>query len=228
MRNILSCIFRWCCMDESENNRSWREMCTEMYVVSQLRCGAISLASHPDVCPWLPEETASNARVWFGLSGLTYFIPWGWINSGHELVLAPSAGQSEVRARLHSASLWLGRDLKQSDSTAWCSHSLSAGSEIIFEMRREDRKCEGLALPSLRLRCVVLRRMPGGLHLYPTHTVSHIAPDTSRACSTHTSCVHTRLSLWSSAAIQRCSAILLRRVINYSLKISALVQSWAW
>ena len=60
------------------------------------------------------------------------------------------------------------------------------------------------------------------------HTESHIAPDTRRACSTHTSCVHTRLSLSSSAAIQGCSATLLRRVINYSLRNSALVQSsWA-
>lgn len=226
MRNILSCIFRWCCMDESENNRSWREMCTEMNVVSQLRCGAISLASHPDVCPWLPEETASNARVWFGLSGLTYFIPWGWINSGDELVLAPSAGQSEVRARLHSA--WSG-------SKAVWQHSVMqslALSRVRDHLRNAARGQEVwrtcTSFTRNRLRCVVLRRMPGGLHLYPTHTVSHIAPDTSRACSTHTSCVHTRLSLWSSAAIQRCSAILLRRVINYSLKISALVQSWAW
>lgn len=207
MRNILSCIFRWCCMDESENNRSWREMCTEMNVVSQLRCGAINLASHPDVCPWLPEETASNARVWFGLSGLTYFIPWGWINSGDELVLAPSAGQSEVRARLHSASLWLCRDLKQSDSTAWCSHSLSAGSEIIFEMRREDRKCEGLALPSQGIDCVVLCCV-GCLEdsIFIWHTRCHTLPQIPAERAVHTQAVFTPAS--PSDPVQQFNAVL--------------------
>lgn len=165
-----------------------------------------SLASHPDVCPWLPEETASNTRMWFGLSGLTYFIPWGWINSLDEPVLAPSAGHIKVRAHLYSTSPRLRWDLKQFDSTAWCSHSLLVGSKIIFKMRREDRKCEGLALPSQGIDCVLLFGTPGGLHPYPTHTLSHIAPDTSRVCSTHTQAVFTPAS--PSDPVQQFNAVL--------------------
>lgn len=166
-----------------------------------------SLASHPDVCPWLPEETASNACVWFGLSGLTYFIPWGWINSGDELVLAPSAGQSEVRARLHSASLWLGWDLKQSDSTVWCSHSLSARSEIIFEMRREDRKCEGLALPSQGIDCIVLCCI-GCLEdsIFIRHTRCHTLPQIPAERAVHTQAVFTPAS--PSDPVQQFNAVL--------------------
>lgn len=137
-------------------------------------------------------------------------------------VSAPSAGRRRVTSHLPSTSLWLG----QHASRLTAQHDANEESQS----REDEGECEGpgVAVPFHREWAGWCRSDIQTPSSSDTHTVSHIAPDTSGVCSTHTSCVHTRLSLWSSAAIQRCSAILLRRVINYSSRISALVQSWAW
>lgn len=148
-----------------------------------------------------------------------------------ELFLAPSSGRSRVESHLHSTD-WSASE--QVDSTASCNWQLVQRSSTRHSrVLKRVRGGRTGAVKDLALHC--LHKESVGLCLsnahrfclYPTHTELHIAPDTSRACRTHTSCVHTRLSLWSSAAIQRCSAILWCKVINYSLRISALVQSWA-
>lgn len=152
------------------------------------------------------------------------------------LVLAPSAGRSRVRSHLHSTSdlvsIWAGWQHSMMQAVGWqlVQRSSTRHGHVLKRVRGERTgSVKDLALHCLHKESVgSCLSNTHRLRLYSTHTESHIAPDTSRACSTHTSCVHTRLSLWSSAAIQRCSAILLCRVINYSLRISALVQSWAW
>lgn len=110
--------------------------------------------------------------------------------------------------------------------------SIRAGWQHSTMQRREsgrrggEREGPGIAVPFHR------ERAGWRLSLWHTQTQTHSVTHCPRyqwsVQHTHTSCVHTRLSLWSSAAIQRCSAILLRRVINYSSRISALVRSWAW
>lgn len=139
------------------------------------------------------------------------------------LVIAPSAGRCRVSSHLKSTSLWLGQQV--ASQVSMVSMAQSVGWWLVYHPQDLE---VWKTWHCLHKGLVELCEMPGGLQLYPMHTESHIAPDTSWACSTHTSCVHTHLSLWSSAAIQHCSAILLCRVINYSLRISALVQSWDW
>lgn len=148
-----------------------------------------------------------------------------------ELVLAPSAGRSPISFTFSFTEAWSSSE--QVDSTAWCNpygdswfrNHLQTHGHVLKRVRGgRTGSVNDLPLLSQGTGWIVFIPHTNSI-LYPTHTESHIAPDTSRACSKHTSCVHTRPSLWSSAAVQRCSAILLRRVINYSLKISALVQS---
>lgn len=59
---------------------------------------------------------------------------------------------------------------------------------------------------------------------FTQHTQSHTLPQLPSEGAIHTQAVFTPASPSTSAAIQHCSAMLLRRVINYSLRISALVQ----
>lgn len=117
-----------------------------------------------------------------------------------EAALAPSAGQNGVRSHLYSTSLWLRQHLSRLTAQHDAVSELTVGSKVICKTRTcpeesQRRKCEGrgvtltslgvLLCCSFVLCCVVLCETPGGLHLYPSHTESHIAPDTSRVCCIH-------------------------------------------
>lgn len=150
------------------------------------------------------------------------FITQIWIDNRGQmkdvLILAPSAGQSRARSHLHSTSLLLGQQLSRLTAQHNAITRLTVGSKIIHKTQtcpeesqtREDRKCEGpgTALASEGPICVV----------YPTdsvfvrHTQSHIAPDTSRACSTHTHAEFTPLL----PLIQCSSSTLFRNAVTQS------------
>lgn len=167
----------------------------------------------------LDRQGSVSKRIRCGVSGLV--VPWRWTDNrgcaGLSSLCWSETGH--ISFTFNFPVTWSAYE--QVDSTARCN-----GESQDCVGGRGERRTRHCGAFSQRMGWVA------SLSLWHTETQTHSVTHCPRyqwsVQHTHTSCVHTRLSLWSSAAIQRCSAILLRRVINYSSRISALVRSWAW
>lgn len=135
------------------------------------------------------------------------------------LTLAPSAGRSPVHISFTFPSISTLSAREQVDRTAWRSRLVLPSLwhyEGREDSRREARNGSGCVQP------------PRKLCPHPTRRESCTLVPVERA--PHIRGVFTPASLSLSDPVQQfrpCCEILLRKVINYSLRIPALVQSWA-
>lgn len=144
------------------------------------------------------------------------------------LPLLARAGSDLIYIQLHCdlVSIWAGLTAQQNASVDWqlVQRSSLRDSRVPRRVKtRDDRKCEGpaAALPSREAICVVFIKQT--VCVQHAHTQSHIMPQIpAELCSTHTSWAHTSSS---PDVVQQFNTVLqygLRRVINYSLRLSAL------